>query len=505
MGRGNKSRGGRGDALSRMVRGGSAPYRGGPVGQTGGSIGGGGGMPRGQPNQRRSMPSMDPNRVAQQSQMDRGYQDFTGNRANSPQGQSQWLQGVLSSANLMERLRDSGGQPGGPPLRPMGQRGSAPLHPGLRGRGVLPGSARAGFMYPRSRSGRRGFLEGGPVGPGRLAGLHNYGTVGAIGEGGPSGLAGGLHDYGTVESLVRDMESRTPEPSPMETTPVVDVAVPREPGAPVWRVGYGDPNPFYYAPPPNRRGLTSSGQPITAQGGQYGPGGLYYTPPPSVEYQPGTGRAVGGNWKDGGPVMLSNRRGYQAGGEVELMEGIGALMQPPMEQPNTMSQGTPPMGGPPGPDAMGNYSPGLDVMEETSLAAGLPATGSPDDAELVSVYMEARQALEGNHPNPEMAIEKYVEVFGEEALSELKAMLAGGVESDGMSDSIPANIDGQEEVALSEGEFVMPADAVSGLGNGDTASGAKRLTDMVAEVRRGRTGSPAAPEQIDVAEMMRPV
>ena len=126
---------------------------------------------------------------------------------------------------------------------------------------------------------------------------------------------------------------------------------------------------------------------------------------------------------------------------------------------------------------------------------------------MVEVYIEAREALEGSHPNPEEALSRYVELFGEEALAELQAMVEGdgeptGVESDGMSDSIPANIDGQEEVALSEGEFVIPSDVVSGFGNGDTSSGAKRLTDIVAEVRRARTGSPGAPGQVDISELI---
>src|SRR6267154_302893 len=61
---------------------------------------------------------------------------------------------------------------------------------------------------------------------------------------------------------------------------------------------------------------------------------------------------------------------------------------------------------------------------------------------------------------------------------------------DGMSDSIPAEITGgkPQQAALADGEFVIPADVVSHLGNGSTEAGSKRLYAMMDHVRRARTG-----------------
>jgi hypothetical protein len=61
---------------------------------------------------------------------------------------------------------------------------------------------------------------------------------------------------------------------------------------------------------------------------------------------------------------------------------------------------------------------------------------------------------------------------------------------DGMSDDIPAVIRGKgvQRAALADGEFVVPADVVSHLGNGSTKAGAKKLYDMMARVRQARTG-----------------
>jgi hypothetical protein len=59
---------------------------------------------------------------------------------------------------------------------------------------------------------------------------------------------------------------------------------------------------------------------------------------------------------------------------------------------------------------------------------------------------------------------------------------------DGMSDNIPATIGGRQPARLADGEFVVPADVVSHLGNGSTDAGAKRLHEMMNQVRMDRTG-----------------
>jgi hypothetical protein len=59
---------------------------------------------------------------------------------------------------------------------------------------------------------------------------------------------------------------------------------------------------------------------------------------------------------------------------------------------------------------------------------------------------------------------------------------------DGMSDSIPAKIGAKQEARLADGEFVVPADVVSHLGNGSTDAGAKQLYSMMDKVRQARTG-----------------
>jgi len=73
---------------------------------------------------------------------------------------------------------------------------------------------------------------------------------------------------------------------------------------------------------------------------------------------------------------------------------------------------------------------------------------------------------------------------------------------DGMSDSIPARIGAKQEARLADGEFVVPADVVSHLGNGSTDAGAKQLYSMMDKVRSARTGRKAQGRQIKPQKYM---
>ena len=91
---------------------------------------------------------------------------------------------------------------------------------------------------------------------------------------------------------------------------------------------------------------------------------------------------------------------------------------------------------------------------------------------------------------------------------EVQELAAGGIAqlkkgqylngaSDGMADKVPATIDGVQDARLSDGEFVIPADVVSHLGNGNSDAGAKVLKDMMSRVRKARTGNTKQGKEID--------
>tara|TARA_R110001592_G_scaffold30461_2_gene109062 strand:- start:676 stop:1410 length:735 start_codon:yes stop_codon:yes gene_type:complete len=80
-----------------------------------------------------------------------------------------------------------------------------------------------------------------------------------------------------------------------------------------------------------------------------------------------------------------------------------------------------------------------------------------------------------------------------------RGMYLGG-KTDGMADRVPATISGRRPAQLSDGEFVMPADVVSHLGNGNSDAGAQQLFAMMDRIRKARTGRTQQGPQINPSE-----
>jgi len=78
----------------------------------------------------------------------------------------------------------------------------------------------------------------------------------------------------------------------------------------------------------------------------------------------------------------------------------------------------------------------------------------------------------------------------------------GGIIGDGMSDDIKATINNSQPARLSDGEFVIPADVVSHLGNGSSDAGAERLYSMMDKVRQARTGNKKQGKEIEPERYM---
>ena len=73
---------------------------------------------------------------------------------------------------------------------------------------------------------------------------------------------------------------------------------------------------------------------------------------------------------------------------------------------------------------------------------------------------------------------------------------------DGMSDSIPGVIGGKQPARLADGEFVVPADVVSHLGNGSTDAGARKLYAMMDKIRKARTGKKKQAPAVNTGRFM---
>lgn len=69
--------------------------------------------------------------------------------------------------------------------------------------------------------------------------------------------------------------------------------------------------------------------------------------------------------------------------------------------------------------------------------------------------------------------------------------------TDGMADEIETSIDEEQPALLSHGEFVIPADVVSHLGNGNSEAGAEKLYEMMDRIRMARTGTKEQGKEIN--------
>ena len=132
-----------------------------------------------------------------------------------------------------------------------------------------------------------------------------------------------------------------------------------------------------------------------------------------------------------------------------------------------------------GSDALGLfYDDGKINLQNLALLGGLYGISRADDSETLG------NLLGTSNPTPV----GYTEMAGGGLASLNHQGYYLGGPTDGMADQIPAMIGNSQPAALSDGEFVIPADVVSHLGNGNSDAGAQELFSMMDRVRQARTG-----------------
>jgi len=194
-----------------------------------------------------------------------------------------------------------------------------------------------------------------------------------------------------------------------------------------------------------------------------------------------------------------------AGGYLINQSGIGQTQTPPSGYQGSIPEY----------DAVrevvpGTYDPnrrpgsgGQRYFTDTQYQPKSASRTTPVSAEGLAALNAANPAQQMRRPGgPPVGIAQDV------AQDDVQQLAAGGIAqlkegkylngaSDGMADKVPARIDGQQEARLSDGEFVIPADVVSHLGNGNSDAGAKVLKDMMSRVRKVRTGNDKQGKEIN--------
>jgi len=254
--------------------------------------------------------------------------------------------------------------------------------------------------------------------------------------------------------------------------------------------------------------------PSTFSGSSYRPMGAYdrnYTPAP-VGYDPNQGEF---NYFPGD-------RYYRAAAGGSMQD----ILAQPVMPPNQMMGGATPyanqfypganiaQGGasqaPAATDVVGGYDQKLDQYtgEPVRMAFGGVATlDTKSEMSTIRALRRAyphradaeRDAMVKGSPAQQMGVTSADSPILTYAFGPKQELSGRG---DGMSDDIPAMIGGQKQARLSDGEFVIPADVVAGLGNGSTKAGSGHLYEMLDRVREARTGTKKQGKQIKAGEFM---
>jgi len=133
-------------------------------------------------------------------------------------------------------------------------------------------------------------------------------------------------------------------------------------------------------------------------------------------------------------------------------------------------------------------------IEEEDLITRLIKAGNTDVNEVLEYYSTLYPDLYGNTTVADVNKYLYPDQYAQGG--DIEQYYLGG-STDGMADQVPATIGGTQPARLSDGEFVIPADVVSHLGNGNSDAGAQNLYSMMERVRKDRTGNPKQGKQIN--------
>lgn len=142
---------------------------------------------------------------------------------------------------------------------------------------------------------------------------------------------------------------------------------------------------------------------------------------------------------------------------------------------------------------------GPETQEGFEYRTGVPGESTAEKRYFTPTFTSMGSFKAGTEPGPSFYGTPTAEQYALYSKPKEKGLAAGGIAGlkkgrflqgpgDGMSDSIPATINGTQPARLTDGEFVVPADVVSHLGNGSSKAGAEKLHAMMDRIRKVRTG-----------------
>jgi len=154
-------------------------------------------------------------------------------------------------------------------------------------------------------------------------------------------------------------------------------------------------------------------------------------------------------------------------------------------------------------------NPGLEALQKVAPDV-VKKMGYQEGGDTDNLIAETRAFILGESDD-ETVVERFIEMYGVEAFMQLRdtvlkeitnpqAQTSGLIEGQGkggMDDDLLGSIGGKEAIAVSQDEFIVPADVVSMLGDGSSDAGANKLYKMMDDVRKQKTGTTQQAKKIN--------
>ena len=154
------------------------------------------------------------------------------------------------------------------------------------------------------------------------------------------------------------------------------------------------------------------------------------------------------------------------------------------------------------------------LTRELGGTGGQEAMMTEGNEQLIQVTVQAILGMLPDQQTVDVVIQKFIGLYGQEAFTALRervlqsqspgAQTEGLIEGfgGGMDDFVPGIAGSQERIATSPGEYIVPADVVSQLGDGNSNEGSRKLDGMSKRVRMAKTGTVKQAKPIDSKKVL---
>ena len=188
--------------------------------------------------------------------------------------------------------------------------------------------------------------------------------------------------------------------------------------------------------------------------------------------------------------------GTQLGGLQSLLQGLN-MPQVDINNPLTFAEG------------------GDIRYQEGEGIAGLDSEDmmTEGNEQLLSATIMAIQGMVPDQATADAIINQFIGLYGRESFLALREQILNGdgtAQTEGMIDGFGGGMDDfvegiagdQNRIAASPGEYIVPADVVSQLGDGNSKEGARKLDGMLDRTRMEKTGTTEQAEPIDSKKVL---